>query len=55
MPCKSHDTFKKKVEGLKEEPKEELGELVDFDGTMNNSKVPILDPRTSSTWFKYNG
>ena len=26
MPCKSHDTFKNKVEGLKE-PKEELDEF----------------------------
>ena len=47
MPCKSHDIFKKKVKE-KEESKEELGELVDFDGTMNNSKVPILDPRTTA-------
>lgn len=47
MPCKSHDVFKKKVKE-KEEPKEELDELVDFDGTMNNSKIPILDPRTTA-------
>jgi len=47
MPCKSHDIFKKKVKE-KEEPKEELDELVDFDGTMNNSKIPILDPRTTA-------
>jgi len=31
-----------------EENKEEIEELVDFDGTMNNSKVPILDPRTTA-------
>ena len=47
MPCKSHDIFKNKVKE-KEEPKEELDELVDFDGTMNNSKIPILDPRTTA-------
>jgi hypothetical protein len=47
MPCKSHNIFKKKVKE-KEEPKEELDELVDFDGTMNSSKIPILDPRTTA-------
>lgn len=47
MPCKSHDIFKNKVKE-KEESKEELDELIDFDGTMNNSKVPILDPRTTA-------
>jgi len=47
MPCKSHDTFKNKVKDL-EEPKGELDELIDFDGTMNNSKVPLIDPRTSA-------
>lgn len=44
-PCKNN---KELLEVEKsEEPKEELEELVDFDGTMNNSKVPILDPRTT--------
>lgn len=47
MPCKSHKIFKNKTKEL-EEPKEELEELVDFDGTMNNSKIPILDPRTTA-------
>ena len=47
MPCKSHEIFKDKSKDL-EEPKEELEELVDFDGTMNNSKIPILDPRTTA-------
>ena len=47
MPCKSHKIFKDKTKEL-EEPKEELEELVDFDGTMNNSKIPILDPRTTA-------
>lgn len=50
MPCKSHDILKKKVKE-KEETKEELEELIDFDGTMNNSKIPILDPRTTAPGF----
>jgi hypothetical protein len=29
--------------------KEEIGELVDFDGTFNNSKIPIHDPKMSPT------
>jgi len=45
-PCKNN---KELLEVEKsEEPKEELEELVDFDGTMNNSKIPILDPRTTT-------
>lgn len=44
MPCKTHKTFKDKVS----KSKDELDELVDFDGTMNNSKIPILDPRTTA-------
>ena len=28
--------------------KSEIDELVDYDGTMNNSKVPILDPMTTT-------
>ena len=44
MPCKTHDIFKSKVK----KSKDELEELVDFDGTMNNSKIPILDPRTTA-------
>ena len=34
--------------------KSEIDELVDYDGTMNNSKVPILDPMTTA-WIKYYG
>ena len=29
--------------------KEEIGELVDFDGTFNSSKIPIHDPKMSPT------
>lgn len=47
MPCESHDEFKEKVKNL-EEPKEELEELVDFDGTMNRSKIPPLNPLTNA-------
>ena len=47
MPCKSHSEFKKLVNNIENDSKEELGELIDFDGTMNNSQVPIIDPRTS--------
>ena len=28
--------------------KTEIEELVDYDGTMNNSKIPILDPMTTA-------
>ena len=28
--------------------KSEIDELVDYDGTMNNSKIPILDPATTA-------
>ena len=48
MPCKTHDIFKKKVSELESDSKEEIDELVDFDGTMNNSKIPILDPMTTA-------
>ncbi len=43
MPCGSHKEFEEvtsKTEG-------EIDELVDFDGTMNNSKIPIIDPHVS--------
>ncbi len=46
MPCKSHSEWKKlTAKGDKEEG--EIEELVDFDGTMNSSKIPIVDPHVS--------
>ena len=44
----THDIFKKKVSELESDSKEEIDELVDYDGTMNNSKIPILDPMTTA-------
>jgi hypothetical protein len=45
MPCKSHERFKKlNSTKTKEKPEGELEEFVDSDGTMLNSKIPILDP-----------
>lgn len=38
----------KKIKSTKK-VKDELEELVDFDGTMNNSKVPILNPATTGS------
>ena len=43
MPCKSH----KEWEELTSKPEGEIDELVDFDGTMNSSKIPIIDPHVS--------
>lgn len=43
MPCKSH----KKWEELTSNVDGEIDELVDFDGTMNSSKIPIVDPHVS--------
>ena len=40
MPCSSHKEFEK----VSEEPKGEIEELIDFDGSFSNSKIPILDP-----------
>jgi len=45
MPCATHKRY---TEVTKEKPKEELDELIDFDGTMNSSKIPILDPMTTA-------
>lgn len=45
MPCKSHSEWEK-VTSKKEEGGE-IEELVDFDGTMNSSKIPILDPHVA--------
>lgn len=45
MPCKSHERFKKlNSTKTKEKTEGELEEFVDADGTMLNSKIPILDP-----------
>jgi hypothetical protein len=38
----------KKISPEKEE-KEEIEELIDFDGTLNNSKIPIHNPKLSPT------
>lgn len=46
MPCKSHKEFLKKTK--KEKPEGELDELIDYDGTMLNSKIPILDPHVTA-------
>ena len=43
MPCKSH----KEWEELTSNVDGEIDELVDFDGTMNSSKIPIVDPHVS--------
>lgn len=44
MPCNSHSEWEKISSVSK---KEEIDELVDYDGTMNNSKIPILDPNVT--------
>ena len=43
MPCKSH----KEWEELTSNVDGEIDDLVDFDGTMNSSKIPIVDPHVS--------
>jgi len=43
MPCKSHEEW----EELTSKTEGEIDELVDFDGTMNSSKIPIIDPHVS--------
>ena len=46
MPCKTHKEWEKLTqEGEKQEG--EIDELIDFDGTMLNSKIPILDPHVT--------
>jgi len=46
MPCKTHKEWEKLTQdGKKQEG--EIDELIDFDGTMLNSKVPILDPHVT--------
>jgi len=47
MPCSTHKHYEKVVSS-ETDNKEEIDELIDFDGTMNNSKIPIIDPRTTS-------
>ena len=44
MPCKTHQKY---IELTKEDPKGEIDELVDYDGTMLSSKIPILDPHVT--------
>ena len=44
MPCKTHQKY---IEVTKEDPKGEIDELVDYDGTMLSSKIPILDPHVT--------
>jgi len=46
MPCGTHKQWEKKSKdnSPKGKNKEEIDELIDFDGTMTNSKIPILDP-----------
>ena len=46
MPCKSHKEWEKLSN--KVETSGEIDELIDFDGTMLNSKVPILDPHVTN-------
>jgi len=41
MPCSSHKEFEKVANTKK--PKGEIEELIDFDGRMNNSKIPPLN------------
>lgn len=44
MPCKTHQKY---IEVTKDKPKGEIDELVDADGTMLSSKIPILDPHVT--------
>jgi hypothetical protein len=43
-PCKSNSELQEKINSSKEE----LDELIDFDGTMSSDSVPILDPMVSA-------
>lgn len=43
MPCKSHKEWEERTSNVDGE----IDELVDFDGTMNSSKIPIVDPHVS--------
>lgn len=42
MPCNTHKEF------LSTTKKDELDELVDYDGTLLNSKIPIIDPKVTN-------
>lgn len=46
MPCETHQEFL--IVSKSQKPEGELDELIDYDGTMLNSKVPILDPHVSA-------
>ena len=46
MPCKSHEEWEKVT--YNNEDGGEIEELVDFDGTMMNSKIPIIDPKVTN-------
>lgn len=46
MPCKTHKEWEKTTAGTKKVDGE-IEELVDFDGTLKSSKVPILDPHVA--------
>ncbi|MFN9902221.1 MAG: DUF3721 domain-containing protein, partial [bacterium] len=41
MPCSTHKEFEKVSKTKK--PQGDIDELIDFDGTMNNSKIPPLN------------
>lgn len=46
MPCQSHKEFLNKTKSQK--PEGEIEELIDYDGTMLSSKIPILDPHVTA-------
>ena len=46
MPCKTHKEFLNVTQTSK--PEGEMDEIIDYDGTMLNSKIPILDPTVSA-------
>ncbi len=46
MPCKTHKEFLDATQTSK--PDGEMDEIIDYDGTMLNSKIPILDPNVSA-------
>ena len=45
----SKSDLKKIIKKISPE-KEEIDELIDFDGTLSNSKIPIHDPTLSPRW-----
>lgn len=46
MPCKTHKEFLSITKDLNSGG--EIDELIDYDGTMLNSKIPILDPNVTA-------